>query len=518
MPSDSTGLAAPASAFAVEKHGVDTIPEHERTFRPRRIFSVLLGSDLTYSVILFGSFPILFGLSFWASVASIVLGCFVGGLALAPMSLMAPRTGTNNAVSSGAHFGIAGRFVGTSLALFSALGFVAITVWTSGDALVSGVARMAGAQPSSTARGIGYAVIIVLVLWIAVRGVHMMIRIQEKVMIPVMGVVLLLGLIAFAPKFDPGYAGGELLFGSFAATFTGAALVQASVVISYGVFIGDWARYISPDQHTDRRIAGATFLGGLVGLGLPILWGAYVSSTFAADAGTFVPSLIAHSPGWYVIGLVLLGGVAGVAQGTVGLYGTGLDTSSLIPRLSRQHATVVIAAVAALLVFLGAFVWDAVAVVNAFLVILVVVTTSWIIVMAIGYVHRRRTYLPEDLQVFTRGATGGRYWFSSGVNWRATGAWLVGAGIGLMFSAAPPVWTGPWANVANGVDVSLVSGAVVTAVLYVVLLLAVPEPGYVFGPRGPAFGKVRADAVPMPISGGSFAPADSGSPLVAELP
>ena len=502
MSDELSSVAAAADAFTVENHGVDTIPVHERTFRPMRIFSVLFGSDLTYSVIIFGSFPILFGLSFWASVGSIILGCFIGGLALAPMGLMAPRTGTNNAVSSGAHFGVAGRFIGTSLALFSALG----------------VARMTGGDPSSVERGVGYAVIIVIVLWVAVRGVHMMIRIQERVMIPMMGVVMLLGLIAFAPKFDAGYAGGTLAFGSFAATFTGAALVQASVVISYGVFIGDWARYINPELHPDRRIAGATFLGGLVGLGVPILCGAYVASTFAPDAGNFIPALIAKSPAWYVIGLVLLGGVAGVAQGTVGLYGTGLDMSSLIPRLSRQQATVLIAGTAGLLVFLGAFVWDAVAVVNAFLVILVVVTTPWIIVMTIGYFHRRRFYLPDDLQVFTRGATGGRYWFASGVNGRAATSWLVGAGVGLMFSAAPPVWTGPWANLAGGVDLSLVSGALVTAVLYVVLLLAIPEPGYVFGPQGPAFGKVRADATPEPISGASFARADGGSAVVAEQP
>ncbi len=400
MPDEPVSVAAPtADAFTVENHGVDTIPVDERTFRPKRIFSVLFGSDLTYSVIIFGSFPILFGLSFWASVGSIIVGCFIGGLALAPMGLMAPRTGTNNAVSSGAHFGVAGRFIGTSLALFSALGFVAITVWTSGDALVSGVARMSGGTPSPVEHGIGYAVIIVIVLWVAVKGVHMMIRIQERIMIPVMGAVMLLGLIAFAPKFHAGYAGGALTFGSFTATFTAAALVQASVVISYGLFIGDWARYINPDLHPDRRIASATFLGGLVGLGVPILWGAYVASTFAPDAGNFVPALIAHSPAWYVIGLVIIGGVAGVAQGTVGLYGTGLDTSSLIPRLSRRQATVLIAAAAALLVFLGAFVWNAVSVVNAFLVILVVVTVPWIIVMTIGYFHRRRFYLPDDLQV-----------------------------------------------------------------------------------------------------------------------
>ncbi|MGW1088517.1 purine-cytosine permease family protein [Streptomyces sp. NPDC002596] len=491
--------APPARAFTMENRGVDTVPPEERTFPPRRIFSVLYGGDLTYSVIIFGSFPIVFGLGWWASVGSVLAGVLVGSLVIAPMSIFAPRTGTNNPVSSGAHFGVAGRFIGTILALFSALGFTAITIWTSGDALVGTVNRITGTATTDLGRGIGYAAMIAIVLTIAVRGVHLMTRIQETVMVPVMSVVLLVGLFAFAPAFDPGYAGGDYAFGSFSVTFVASALLMASVVISYGVFIGDWARYIDPEVHPMRRVAGATFLGGLVGMGVPILWGTFVASTFAEQAHNFIPALIAQSPGWYLVGLVLLGGVAGVAQGTVGLYGTGLDTSSLIPRLSRQQSTLLIGAVSVALVYLGTFVWDALAVVNGFLVLLVVITTPWIVIMAIGYFHRRGHYLADDLQVFTRGQTGGRYWFFRGVNWRAAGSWMAGSAVGVMFSAAPPILTGPWADAAGGIDLSLVSGAVAAAVVYTVVLRFCPEPSYVFGPDGGRFGVSHTAGEPAPI-------------------
>ena len=84
--------------------------------------------------------------------------------------------------------------------------------------------------------------------------------------------------------------------------------------------------------------------------------------------------MVSASPTWYLPGLILLGLVAGCAQGAVGLYGTGLDTSSLIPRLGRVHATLAIASVAIAFVYIGNFVWDASAAVSAFLVLLVVVT------------------------------------------------------------------------------------------------------------------------------------------------
>jgi purine-cytosine permease-like protein len=395
------------------------------------------------------------------------------------MSLFGPKTGTNNAVSSGAHFGVAGRFIGTALALFSALGFTAITIWTSGDALVAGVARILGTGASGPGKAVGYAVLSVVVLGICLRGIHLMLRVQERLMTPLMTIVLVVGFFAFAPEFDAGYAGGTPAFGSLAATWIGSALLCASVVISYGPFVGDWARYVHPEAHGSARLVGVTFLGAFVGMTFPFLWGTFAASTFASESANFIPALIANAPAWYVIALALIGLVAGVAQGTIGLYGTGLDTSSLIPRLSRRQSTLLIAAVAVALVYAGAFVWDIIPVINAFLVVLLVVTAPWIVIMTIGYVHRRGFYLVDDLQVFTRGLRGGRYWFWHGWNWRAVGSWLIASVLGLLFATAEPIFTGPWATVANGVDLSFGTASVVGGVLYWLALRFWPEPAEV---------------------------------------
>lgn len=499
MTQPTTGVTEAPPALSIEHRGVDTVPLRERHYAPWHIFAILYGSNLTYSIIIFGSFPILFGLSWWSSVSAVAAGSALGAAFLAPMALFGARTGTNNAVSSGAHFGVAGRFIGTALALFSALGFTAITIWTSGDALVAGVARLLDTGVSDVGRAMGYAVIAVVVLAICMRGIHLMLRLQERIMMPLMTVVLLVGVFAFAPDFDAGYTGGELAFGSFTATWIASALLMASVIISYGPFVGDWTRYIHPGRHTPSKLAAATFFGAFLGMGLPFLWGAFVTSTFAGEAGDFIGGLVANSPGWYVVALVTIGLVAGVSQGTIGLYGTGLDTSSLVPRLSRRQSTILIASVVVVLVYGGAFVWDVIPVINAFLVVLLVVTSPWIVIMTIGHFHRRAHYLPDDLQVFTRGERGGRYWFHHGWNWRAVGSWVMASMLGLLFAVAEPIFTGPWSGAADGVDLSFGLASVVAAVLYVAALRIWPEPHTVMpGTADESLGQASVPDVTVP--------------------
>jgi purine-cytosine permease-like protein len=501
MAQDQQFTAVPAvapSPLEIEHRGVDTVPLTARHYGPRHIFSILYGSNLTYSTIIFGSFPIVFGLSWWASVTSMIVGTVVGSALLAPMALFGPRTGTNNAVSSGAHFGVAGRFIGSALALFSALGFTAITIWTSGDALTAGVARMTGTQVSGWGRAVGYGVIAAVVLLICLRGIHLMVRIQERA-VPVMSVVLLIGVLAFAPKFDSSYPGGELLLGSLPATWIASALLFASVVLSYGPFVGDWTRYVSPTPGSPQRVAGAAFIGALFGLTVPFLWGIFVTSTFAAQSGDFIHGLVASSSGWYVLAVVLIGLVAGIAQGTIGLYGTGLDTSSLIPRLSRRQSTLLIATIAIVMVYLGAFVWDIIPVINAFIVVLLVVTAPWVVIMTIGYFHRKGFYLVDDLQVFTRRLTGGRYWFWHGWNWRASLAWLVASVLGLLFATAQPLFTGPLAGSANGIDLSFAVSSLTAALLYWPALKLFPEPDDVMPPPHSAYGSEGSEAISGPV-------------------
>ena len=110
----------------VETAGVEYIPESERDSSPANVFAVFFGGNLAFSVIIFGWLPISFGLGWRDAVTASAVGLAIGTVLIAPLSLLGPRTGTNNVVSSGAHFGVRGRLIGSFLTLAFALAYAAI--------------------------------------------------------------------------------------------------------------------------------------------------------------------------------------------------------------------------------------------------------------------------------------------------------------------------------------------------------------------------------------------------------
>src|ERR1700748_2264710 len=110
----------------VEETGVEYIPESERDSRPANLLAVFLGGNLAFSVIVFGWLPITFGLGWWSTGTARAGRPALCTAITAPRALMGPRTGANTTVSSGAHFGVTGRLVGSALTLFFALAYAAI--------------------------------------------------------------------------------------------------------------------------------------------------------------------------------------------------------------------------------------------------------------------------------------------------------------------------------------------------------------------------------------------------------
>src|SRR6476646_9783626 len=97
--SSSNAPTARPKVTDVEQHGINTIPDSDRTSRPLDLFRIQFGGANTFATVLLGTFPIALGLSFWQAVAATVAGVVVGAIFLAPMGLFGPLTGTNNAVS-----------------------------------------------------------------------------------------------------------------------------------------------------------------------------------------------------------------------------------------------------------------------------------------------------------------------------------------------------------------------------------------------------------------------------------
>ncbi len=261
---------------AVENAGVEYLPEDARDSRPRNLGAVFLGANLTWTNVVFGAFAILFGLSFWQTLTSMAVGIAVGTLAVLPTAIIGPRTGTNMTVSSGAFFGIRGRFIGSGIALAIAFGFAAVTVWTSGDAIVAAGHRLLGTPENDAVHAIAYAAVAALMVTVALYG-HATIVAMQKVVVPVVGALMILGVFAFAGGFNPGASSGEYMLGGFWQTWALSAVLFAAAPISYGPTIGDYTRRISARQFSNRRICSALGIGMFVGVLLPSLFGAFTA-------------------------------------------------------------------------------------------------------------------------------------------------------------------------------------------------------------------------------------------------
>ncbi len=189
-----------------------------------------------------------------------------------------------------------------------------------------------------------------------------------------------------------------------------------------------------------------------------------------------------------------------MSTGTTSLYGTGLDMSSVFPRLlSRVQATVLIGVASIGFIFVGRFAFNLVQSVSTFAVLIVTCTTPWMVIMLIGLLTRRGFYRPDDLQVFTRGQRGGAYWFEHGWNWRGMGAWIPSAAAGLDLRSTCRGIRRSARRTGRRHRPQPAGRPRPGALLYLALLRLFPEPPCVYGPRGPrwvrAHGTRRAPAI-----------------------
>ena len=260
-----------------------------------------------------------------------------------------------------------------------------------------------------------------------------------------------------------------------------SALIVMGNPISFGAFLGDWSRYI-PAGTPPRSLLGATFGAQLATL-VPFLFGV-VTATLVAGEADYIVALINISPLWYAVLLMVVAFLGGLSTGITSLYGTGLDFSSVFPRLSRVQASLFIGALAFVFILVGRLAFDLIASVNAFIGAIVICTTPWMIIMTIGYVVRRGYYSADRPAGVQPGLRGGAYWFNNGVNWRGMAAWIPAAVAGLLFANYPPLIEGPFRNAAGGIDISL-PVAIGLAAVSTWRCCSWPEPRYVFGPEGP---------------------------------
>jgi len=474
----------------IERHGIESIPDADRTATILDFFRIAWGGSNSLATAVLGAFPIIFGLSFVQALAATALGVVLGAFILAPMAIFGPINGTNNAVSSSAHFGVVGRMVGSFLSLLTAVSFFSISVWSSGDAVMGALQRLMGIGAPDAGFALAYAFFAIAVLAVSIWGFRLMLLVN-KISVVAATLLFVVGFAAFFPAFDSRFAGAGYAWGDarFWPAFIGAALVVLANPISFGAFLGDWSRYLPRATRAGTLMTAS--IGAQVLSLVPFTFGLVTTSIIARAAPRFLDQadytggLLAIAPPAFVLPLLGLAVLSGMSTGTTSLYGTGLDFSSVFPRLSRPRATLFIGLIACVLIFVGRFGFNLVDAITTFVSLIVVMTTPWMVVMMVGYFLRRGYYLPEAMQVFNRGQEGGAYWFHAGWNLPGMGAWLLSAALALLMVNIPGHFVGWLGSLAGGLDISLLAALVLPALLYPALLFIAPEPRGVFGPAGP---------------------------------
>lgn len=467
MASESGAITA-----AIESHGVDTIPENERTGRPRDILGVLLGSNMSLGTVLFGWLPVSMGLGFWASLSAMALGTLIGTALVTPLSLISMRTATNLSTSSGATFGVRGRLLGSAIGLLLALGYTALIIWTGGGIVVVLLHRMAGIADGAATYTIVYVTMAALTILVAVVGYHWVVRLNRWIVVGTIA-MMLLAVVAYAHTFTTDPIVNEYASGGFWPTWALAVvIVGISGPISYITVLGDYTRYMSPRTTTSRSVVTATALGLFVGLFVPQLFGTFTAlATRATD--DFVTSLVVAAPVWLLIPLALSGLFGTLGNSSMLAYDMGLDLDAIVPSLRRTTATGIVAVLATVLVLYGHFVWDAQDAITAFVLMLTTLGTPWAVITLIGHAQLRGRYDLDALQIYNRRARGGIYWYRAGWSVRATVAWVVGAGVG-MLGIDTSLFRGPLLESTGGIDLSFLLAAVASGVVYLLLPAQVP--------------------------------------------
>jgi len=452
----------------IESQGVHTIPEHQRTAKPGSIIPIFLGSNMALSVMVFGWLAVLYGLSWWQSVSAILVGTIVAALFVASSALLGWSGATNNSVASGAIFGVRGRLIASFVGLLLCIQYVALTVWTGGEIISSGWARISDTEVTDSLLIFGYVIIALVTVFFAILGYRYLVRLNN-VIVYAMYALAALTIFALADTFDFNYAGTPdmYLLGTFWPTWFLAVLTcGVAGPISLVTQSGDWMRYV-PASTSKSEVVRASFIAMTFGLAVPTLFGAFVAVA-AFDENSFVAGYVAGSPTWLLWPLLLIGFIGSLGQGSVNLYSMGLDMDAILPKLSRLKSTLLVSAIATALVFVGKFIYDAETAVTNATLFLTALGSAWIAITLFGYFRMGGSLHKEDLQVFNQRGSGGRYWYRAGWNLKATFAWIA-ASVSGVFGISSESYTGPIANALGGVDVSVIAPAIVGIGIYWVL-------------------------------------------------
>lgn len=451
-------------ATRIETRGIDLIQDSQRHGRARDLFAVWAAPNVSILNFTIGASLILLGLEIWQALAVILVS---STLWILPgiVAISGPAAGTSGSVITRAIYGVVGnRLVVAIVGWLIGSVYLALN-WLGSSFLGADLLAQLGLNDPLWTPIIVTLAISAITIVVAVYG-HGLILATYGVVSLVL-VVLFVLVAAFAlPHADLSYVNPEPLSGvALWSSITIGFTILASSPLSY-INSPDLARYL-PRTTKPSHIVAATALGGAIPNILFTAIGVLVATGIgaAAEAEGIENALLGILPAW--LGPVL---VLGVVVNTISLNAMTTYTSSMALqaiglRIRRVTAAVIVGLLGTALTIVLVLSTSLLGAVNLILQFVVIISAPTMTVFVVDVILRRGRY--DGVELFDESRTS-RFWYTGGWGIPGLAAITLGA-IATALCLTTTVWSGPIAIALGYIDLSIPTGMLVTAAVYLVL-------------------------------------------------
>lgn len=458
-----------------EQRGIEPVPEDERRGNPLQLFWVWFAANISILGIPLGATLVGLGMNVWQAVLAAAVGAFGSFALVGVISVAGRRGGAPSMTLSRATFGVRGNIGPTLVSLCSRLGWETVNTTTAAFALLSLSTIVLGTNPDAhqvPVLAIG-CILVFVAATVAVSGMgHATILLVQKWATWVFG-ALNVAVAAYLVTTIDWESVADTPAAPASAVIVGIGVIAGGTGIGWANAGADMSRYQAPRVRASSLITSAS-AGAGIPLVLVIGLGSLLSAgdSNLASATDPVAAVRDMLPAWVAIPYLVAAFAGLLLSNHLSVYSAGLTTLTLGFRFRRVLAVVLDVAVTTagaiyfMLIaesFYGPFI--------TFISLLAVPITAWVAIFLTDMVTRYH-YDPDGLMNLRRGSP---YWYTGGIEWRSTLAWITAILIGYAFTtarvSATEVWfTGPAADTWLGRNgLGWVVAFIVAAVLRTVL-------------------------------------------------
>lgn len=442
----------------LEKKDIQYITAGERNKKGSSQFFLWFASNLTIGDLALGSLGLGLGISLNWLLVSVIIGNILGGILLAFMSVMGPKTGLPQMMIGRRSFGTTGGKIMSGLQWINSMGwftFNSIIAATAVAVLLFGNGKVPILSfGSGVSLGLYIIPILIVCLLVAVMAYlgERVIHGFEKVMSFVLGIMFVVILYYLLEKFGTSLI---TVSGPFNLVAFGTMVALSfSYIMSWGPYASDYSRYVEEKEKSSR-----VFMWTLLGSALASIFVEIAGYIIAADAAgeTQISEQV------YVllkpVNLAIFGLIAiflgGLAANALNLYSNSLSMRSMGVNLRRNQIVIIVLLIAILLSYFGYV--NYYSYYEDFLYILDYWITPWLGIMI------------ADFFIAGKRFSGGI--LTSRKVKAAILSYVVSIAVSVPFMNPGVVYEGPVAKFLGGIDISYFISFSVAMLLYIGILM-----------------------------------------------